>query len=271
MITATPGQNDYSDFVSNNLNQSIYFPKGIYPFKSLITIVGKDKLSITGDGPGLTQLTDFNLDVKTNENSNNLYLNISNVKILGDLRGAEVSLADCCYVLIENVLFDNTNTTKLLGVWDSVFRNVHFTNGNGLLIDRRIGKLPNQPNGDSSNCISIIGGRFESCTGIPLVIKNSKKIIIDGTKFHGILPTPLPIDHLYMENVICSMIKNCNFTVCGKSYVNLNNCNRINFDNIMDNPYEYAFDITNSDKIVIDGIIQAKKITNVTKGATIRI
>lgn len=266
MITATPGQNDYSDFVSNNLNENIYFSKGIWPFKKPINIIGADKISIFGDGMGLTALTGFKLNIETNEDWNNLFLTLKDIKIVD----CEMNLSDCCYMLFENIFFSNSKIT-MKGCWDSVFRNLHMVKSAGILIDERIGKYASSKNGSFSNCLTFDGGRFESCVGVPLTIKHSRKINLNGVKFHGVLPTPLALDHLVLDTVVSSVVTNCNFTVCGKSYVNLKNCNRINFNNIMDNPYEYAFDVTNSDRIVIDGIIQAKKLTNATKGVIIKI
>ncbi len=257
MITAQTGLPDYSDFVANNLNQLIIFPEGVFPFKKAISIVGRDKLSITGAGMGLTYLKDFQLDIKTNQDWNNLFFNIRDTKITGKL-----TLQDCCYACLENVLFEQGDSITMKGVWDTLLHNVHFSQCTGMVIDERVGKCAGIPQGSQSNCITILKGRFEGCTTTPLTIRNSRKIVIDGVKFHGSYPNPKPIDHLVLDHVTASMVEYCNFTVGGKSYVNLNYCSGIDFNNIMDNPAQYAFENSNSDKITIHGIIAAHRMIN---------
>jgi len=258
MITAPPNLPDYSQFVIDNLGKLILFEERRYPFRKPI-VLDYQRFNIMGCGANYTFLDGFDLRVSTGQDTNNTNLRIRGVTINGP-----VSLADCCYVLLTDVWFTDAGKLTLSAVWDSVLNNVHFHRCGGMTITDRPGKMASNPGGGQSNCITIRGGRFEGCTGRALTIRNSKKIIIDGVKFHGVYPNPLPFDHLVMDRVTSSMVTNCNFTVGGKSFVNLRNCSGLAFHNIMDDPREYAFEVDSLAGLTIGGVILAKRKCNKT-------
>lgn len=218
-------------------NEIFYFPGGTYYFSDpVVNIVGQRKIGIVGDGIGytkfiLTRAMDRFISIKTNEDNNNHHFRLADLSIQcgGFTVGTVLALSDCVYSSLQSVHIDGCwgTAVQLNGVWDSNFENIHVTNcgDNSLflpavLISDRSGKGENKGY-QASNCIRWIGGRLESNRFYDMMVVNSRKIVIDGTKMHGQLPVAQQYEQLVIAGCNNIVVTNCNLTNSGRDSVGI--------------------------------------------------
>lgn len=207
-------------------------PAGIFLVnKPLLIQINNQQLVVRGAGPGLTILrltADLDQPLLSIQNST-AGVQFSDLTFDGDGHRADaLRLVNVANAQFERVEFREFQGRAVSGqqVTNAVFDGCHFIRCGDPTLNRPavyLASLDPSNAATSTHDVNFMACRFEANNAVSLMLgRGTHDVVVFSNKFHGLLPTPAPFDHLQLNGSFGNAIVANNFVRGGGTAIHLN-------------------------------------------------